>query len=74
MVLGTLDRPLTGATVPKKDEPQPQDPELEERVNFSARVRVSVRKRAKLYSAGHDVSLQDLMDAALDEYLSRRNA
>ena len=46
----------------------------EERVNFSARVRVSVRRRAKLYAAGHDVNLQDLMDAALDEYLNRRNA
>jgi hypothetical protein len=33
-----------------------------------------VRKRARLYAAGHDVNLQDLMDAALDEYLTRRNA
>ncbi|MFF1399405.1 hypothetical protein ACFVZD_37105 [Streptomyces sp. NPDC058287] len=55
-------------------EPQPPTPESEERANFSARVRVSVRKRAKLYAAGHDVSLQDLVDAALDEYLRKRNA
>lgn len=61
--------------MPKQGEPQePQTPESEERTNFSARVRVSVRKRAKLYAAGHDVSLQDLVDAALDEYLSKRNA
>ncbi|WP_328974003.1 hypothetical protein [Streptomyces sp. NBC_00239] len=61
--------------MPKQGEPQDQQaPEAEERTNFSARVRVSVRKRAKLYAAGHDVSLQDLVDAALDEYLSKRNA
>jgi predicted HicB family RNase H-like nuclease len=61
--------------VPKQGEPQDQQaPEAEERTNFSARVRVSVRKRAKLYAAGHDVSLQDLVDAALDEYLRKRNA
>ncbi|MFF3061570.1 MULTISPECIES: hypothetical protein [unclassified Streptomyces] len=62
--------------MPQQGEPQPQvpDEEPEERVNFSARVRVSVRKRAKLYAAGHDVSLQDLVDAALDDYLTRHNA
>lgn len=61
--------------MPKQGEPQePQTPEAEERVNFSARVRASVRKRAKLYAAVHDVSLQDLVDAALDEYLSKRDA
>ncbi|MFJ8855214.1 hypothetical protein [Streptomyces sp. NPDC102437] len=61
--------------MPQQSEPQePQTPESEERANFSARVRVSVRRRAKLYSAGHDINLQDLVDAALDEYLTRRNA
>ncbi|MFE9334880.1 hypothetical protein [Streptomyces sp. NPDC006925] len=59
--------------MPQQGEPQ-QTPESEERVNFSARVRASTRKRAKLYAAGHDVNLQDLVDAALDEYLSKRNA
>jgi hypothetical protein len=49
-------------------------PDGDQRVNFSARVRESVRRRARLYAAGHDVNLQDLMDAALDEYLRRRNA
>ncbi|MFI1734929.1 hypothetical protein ACH40E_38100 [Streptomyces acidicola] len=61
--------------MPQQDKPQPQTPEeSEERVNFSARVRVSVRRRAKLYAAQHDVSLQDLVDAALDDYLRRHNA
>lgn len=63
--------------MPKQGEPQQNAEESEEaeaRVNFSARVRVSVRKRAKLFAAEHDVSLQDLADQALDEYLQRRNA
>ncbi|MGD6757291.1 hypothetical protein [Streptomyces sp. BH105] len=60
--------------MPKQGSDQQETPENEERVNFSARVRVSVRKRAKLYAAGHDMNLQDLMDAALDEYLSKRDA
>ena len=68
-----------GANVPKQGEPQDEaagteGPEAEERVNFSARVRASVRRRAKLYAAGHDVSLQDLVDEALDEYLRRHGA
>ena len=60
--------------MPQQGDQQPQTPESEERVNFSARVRKSVRTRARLYAAGHDVNLQDLMDEALDEYLTRRNA
>ncbi|MFJ8957334.1 hypothetical protein ACIRO1_45315 [Streptomyces sp. NPDC102381] len=61
--------------MPQQGEPKPQTPaESEERTNFSARVRVSVRRRAKLYAAGHDISLQDLVDEALDEYLKNREA
>ncbi|MGW6412177.1 ribbon-helix-helix domain-containing protein [Streptomyces vinaceus] len=44
------------------------------KVLISGRVRASVRKRMKLYAAEHDVNLQDLLDEALDEYLSKRNA
>lgn len=52
---------------------QPQGDEVgEERINFSGRVRVSVRRRARLFAAAHDVPLQDILDAALDEYLSKR--
>lgn len=60
--------------MPKQSDRQQEQPESEERTNFSARVRVSVKRRAKLYAAGHDINLQDLMDAALDEYLSKRQA
>ncbi|WP_274036740.1 hypothetical protein [Streptomyces sp. MMBL 11-1] len=60
--------------MPQQDEPQQTPEESEERVNFSARVRASVRKRAKLYAAQNDVSLQDLVDAALDDYLTRHDA
>jgi predicted HicB family RNase H-like nuclease len=73
-VIATLERPTTGANVPKQGEPQNEDPQAEERVNFSARVRVSVRRRAKLYAAGHDINLQDLVDQALDDYLRRHGA
>lgn len=63
--------------MPQQGDQQPQTPETPEsdpRVNFSARVRESVRRRARLYAAGNDINLQDLMDKALDEYLARRNA
>ncbi|WP_406257512.1 hypothetical protein [Streptomyces chartreusis] len=65
--------------MPKQDGPQDEASEneaaqAEERVNFSARVRVSVRRRAKLYAAGHDINLQDLVDQALDDYLRRHGA
>lgn len=71
-MLKTLERPTTGVEVPEQ-QGNAQQPD-EERTNFSARVRTSVRRRARLYAASQDVSLQDLMDAALDEYLSRRGA
>ena len=49
-------------------------PSTESRVNFGGRVRESVRKRARIYAVQNDVELQDLLDAALDEYLTRRDA
>ncbi|MER6138306.1 hypothetical protein [Streptomyces sp. NPDC001815] len=78
-MIATLERSTTGANVPKQGEPQDEamgneGAEAEERVNFSARVRVSVRRRAKLYAAGHDINLQDLVDQALDDYLRRHGA
>ncbi|GAA0706814.1 hypothetical protein GCM10009548_94750 [Streptomyces malaysiensis subsp. malaysiensis] len=77
-MIATLERPTTGANVPKQGEPQnkatEEDAQAEERVNFSARVRVSVRRRAKLYAAGNDINLQDLVDQALDDYLRRHGA
>ncbi|MFC8014144.1 hypothetical protein [Streptomyces cinereoruber] len=61
--------------MPKQDQPQNESAGAgdaqEERVNFSARVRASVRRRAKLYAAANDVNLQDLVDTALDDYLKR---
>ncbi|MFI8992153.1 hypothetical protein ACIG63_45710 [Streptomyces antimycoticus] len=53
----------------KKDGAEPED-----RVLISGRVRQSVRRRMRLYAAAHDENLQDLLDKALDEYLSRRNS
>lgn len=56
------------------DEQEKSAPEAEERVLISGRVRASVRRRMKLYAAGHDVNLQDLLDEAVDEFLTKRNA
>ena len=47
-------------------------PADEARVNFGARIRESVRKRARLYAVEHDLELQDLIDQAIDEYLRQR--
>jgi hypothetical protein len=54
--------------------PTAAPPAVEPRVNFGGRVRESVRKRARIYAVQNDVELQDLLDEALDEYLSRRDA
>ncbi|WP_433573968.1 hypothetical protein [Streptomyces sp. CA-251247] len=44
----------------------------EERVLISGRVRASVRKRLRVYAAANDENLQDLLDKAIDEYLTSR--
>ncbi|MFJ8982670.1 hypothetical protein [Streptomyces sp. NPDC102282] len=72
MVLDVLERPPRSSKVP--DEQAEQDPKAEDKVLISGRVRASVRKRMKVYAAEHDVNLQDLLDAALDEYLTKRKA
>ncbi|GAA2110651.1 hypothetical protein [Streptomyces synnematoformans] len=74
MVLQTLERPPERGDVSEEKGKDPQQAEAEERINISARVRVSIRRRARLYAAAQDVSLQDVVDAALDEYLSRRDS
>jgi hypothetical protein len=43
-------------------------------VNFGGRVRESLRRRARMYAAAHDVDLQRIIDIALDEYLTRNGA
>lgn len=73
MVLDVLERPPRRGQVP--DEQAEPDPKAEDKkVLISGRVRTSVRKRMKLYAAEHDVNLQDLLDKALDEYLTKRKA
>jgi hypothetical protein len=56
------------------EEKTTPEPEAEERVLISGRVRASVRRRMKIYAATTDANLQDLLDAALDEFLRKRNA
>ncbi|MFG2306707.1 hypothetical protein [Actinacidiphila glaucinigra] len=70
-MLQALERPRRGNDV-SDQQGGPKQEAGEERVNFSGRVRVSVRRRARLFAAAHDVNLQDLLDAALDEYLTKR--
>jgi len=72
MVLDVLERPPRRGQVP--DEQAEPDPKAEDKVLISGRVRASVRKRMKVYAAEHDVNLQDLLDKALDEYLTKRKA
>lgn len=54
------------------DEQEKSASETEDRVLISGRVRASVRRRMKRYAAEHDVNLQDLLDEALDEFLTKR--
>lgn len=54
--------------------PAPAAPVNDARVNFGGRVRESVRKRARIYAVQNDVELQNLLDQALDDYLSARGA
>ncbi|WP_201724569.1 hypothetical protein [Streptomyces antimycoticus] len=56
------------------EQEQKGSAEPEERVLISGRVRKSVRRRMRLYAAANDENLQDLLDKALDEYLSRRKS
>ncbi|MFI1869721.1 hypothetical protein [Streptomyces jumonjinensis] len=56
------------------DEQGKSAPGAEDRVLISGRVRESVRRRMKVYAATNDVNLQDLLDAALDEFLTKRQA
>jgi hypothetical protein len=41
-------------------------------VPFSTRVRESTRRRAKVYAAANDQGIQEVVEAALQEYLSKR--
>jgi len=72
MGLQVLEPPTRRGEVP--DEQEKSAPEAEDRVLISGRVRVSVRRRMKIYAAQHDKSLQDLLDEALDEFLRNRHA
>lgn len=42
----------------------------DEYVVTSIRLRKSIRKAAKIYAASHDSTLQEIIDAALRQYLS----
>jgi hypothetical protein len=53
------------------DEQAKEDAAPEELVLISARVRKSTRRKARVFCAEHDVSMQDLIDKALVEYIDR---
>ncbi|WP_018570110.1 hypothetical protein [Streptomyces sp. PsTaAH-124] len=53
------------------DEQEQSAPEAEDKVLISGRVRESVKRRMKVYAAMNDMKLQDLLDVALDEFLTR---
>lgn len=72
MTAPTIERPSTAAREGDLPMPPSRQGDNETRVNLGARVRTETRRRAKLFSAVHDLDMQDLVDAALDEYMSRR--
>ncbi|QKZ20585.1 ribbon-helix-helix protein [Streptomyces chartreusis] len=55
------------------DEQAKEDAAGEELVLISARVRKNTRKRARVFCAENDVSMQDLIDKALNEYIDRHS-
>ncbi|MFG3158104.1 hypothetical protein ACGF7W_39395 [Streptomyces sp. NPDC048219] len=57
----------------QRDQSAGETTDGDERVLISGRVRASVRKRLRLYAAAHDENLQDLLDRAIDEFLTRNN-
>ncbi len=59
-------------SAPSVAAPVAAAPEADPLVNFGARIRKSVRQRARLYAVQNEVELQDLLDKALDEYLRNR--
>lgn len=68
----TLEPPKGRSQVP--DEQAKEDSADEELVLISARVRKSTRRRARVFCAERDVSMQDLIDRALNEYIDRHGA
>ncbi|MGW1765049.1 ribbon-helix-helix protein [Streptomyces sp. NPDC002073] len=56
------------------DEQAKEDAAGEELVLISARVRKVTRKRARVFCAEQDVSMQELIDRALNEYVDRHSA
>ncbi|MEJ8662293.1 ribbon-helix-helix domain-containing protein [Streptomyces sp. MS1.AVA.4] len=57
--------------MPEQRDQRASEAADEERVLISGRVRASVRKRLRMYAAANDENLQDLLDRAIDDYLSR---
>lgn len=50
----------------------PTPPVETERANLNARVRGSTRRRVRMYAAARDMDMQDVIDAAVVEYLEAR--
>lgn len=49
-------------------------PEQDALVPFSTRVKESTRRRARIYAAANDLGIQEVVEAALEEYLRQRGA
>lgn len=45
----------------------------EDVVQFGGRIPASLRKRVRMAAVAQDVNVQDLLQTALEEYLTRRN-
>lgn len=75
--MGSPDKPTQRAPNPEgkgRSEPMPPTaapPAQEALVPFSTRVTESMRRRTKVYAAAKGVGVQDVVQAALEEYLSK---
>jgi hypothetical protein len=47
--------------------------EQDQVVQFGGRIPASLRRRARICAAAQDMDVQDVLRAALEEYLQRRN-
>lgn len=59
--------PVSAVQTPAEPAPVPVAARME---MISARVPVELRRRLKRYQFDHDVTLQDVVTAALDDYMS----
>jgi hypothetical protein len=69
------DEPAPKAAEPATDAVPPPPPSARRhpREQFNSKIRVDLRARLNAFVERHDSTLQGVLEAALDEYMARRN-